>query len=354
MSEITKPILLDETGQEILEELRNINESIQDHDVTKEYVANAVATETARAEQAEQALDDAKQDTIDDLDEIRDGASKGATALQSVPSTYRTASEQDTIDNAIRGRITTIEGKEAGWDAKADLDDIPTVVDNVTSTATDDALSAKQGKLLNDRINNISARGRFLSFWDATTGMPLTNPSGYPYEYHTGDFFIVNKVGETNYIPNGATYTGQPSTTVYTGGLKPNDSIYYDGTTWSVFDTPAGSGDIQDVYQNGTSVVSNGIAYVLVPTTLAALNGDATHRVVTDVQIAAWNAKPTDVQLNGTTIVDEEGVANIETEEADAVDIVTEITASSTNAQLPGAKAVYDLVGNIQTILESI
>lgn len=234
---------------------------------------------------------DAKQNAIADLDEIRSGASLGSTALQAVPDTYRTASEQDTIDNAIKGRLTTIEGKEAGWDAKADLSDIPEVVDGVTSTSTTKALSANQGKALNDRINNLLARGRFLSFWDATTGMPLTNPSGYPYEYHTGDYFIVNKVGETNYIPNGATYTGQPSTTVYTDDLKPNDSIYYDGTSWSVFDTPAGSGDIQDVYVNGVSVVVNGIAYVVTPTELKDLTGDATHRVVTDIQIAAWDAK---------------------------------------------------------------
>lgn len=263
-----------------------------------------VAAERERAEAAEQALSDritviegkedgwdAKQEAIEDLDSIREGASKGMTALQSVPSTYRTAASQDAIDNGMKQRLSDIEGKEARWDAKADLSDIPEVVDGVTSTSTTKALSANQGKALNDRINNLLARGRFLSFWDATTGMPLTNPSGYPYEYHTGDYFIVNKVGETNYIPNGATYTGQPSTTIYTGDLKPNDSIYYDGTSWAVFDTPAGSGDIQDVYVNGSSVVVDGIAYVVTPTELKDLTGDATHRVVTDVQIAAWNAK---------------------------------------------------------------
>lgn len=33
-------------------------------------------------------------------------------------SAYRTAANQDMIDNAIKGRLTTIEGKESGWDAK--------------------------------------------------------------------------------------------------------------------------------------------------------------------------------------------------------------------------------------------
>ena len=49
-----------------------------------------------------------KQNTISDLEAIRTGAAKGATALQSVPSTYRTASEQDTIDN---GKVDKVTGK---------------------------------------------------------------------------------------------------------------------------------------------------------------------------------------------------------------------------------------------------
>lgn len=60
------------------------------------------------------------QTTIEDLDDIRRGAEAGETALQEVPDTYRTSSQQDEIDNAIKTRLTTIEGKESGWDAKAD------------------------------------------------------------------------------------------------------------------------------------------------------------------------------------------------------------------------------------------
>lgn len=62
-----------------------------------------------------------KQDTISDLATIRSGAAKGATALQTVPSTYRTAFAQDVIDSGLGDRIEVIEGKEAGWDAKSDF-----------------------------------------------------------------------------------------------------------------------------------------------------------------------------------------------------------------------------------------
>ena len=43
-----------------------------------------------------------KQDTIADLATIRAGAAKGATALQSVPSTYRTAAQQDAIHDSTK------------------------------------------------------------------------------------------------------------------------------------------------------------------------------------------------------------------------------------------------------------
>ena len=59
-----------------------------------------------------------KQDTISDLENIRSGAGKGATALQAVPSTYRTASAQDVIDNGLSDRVGAIEGKEADWNGK--------------------------------------------------------------------------------------------------------------------------------------------------------------------------------------------------------------------------------------------
>lgn len=59
-----------------------------------------------------------KQDTISDLETIRSGAAKGATALQAIPSTYRTAAAQDAIDNGLSDRISAIEGKEADWNNK--------------------------------------------------------------------------------------------------------------------------------------------------------------------------------------------------------------------------------------------
>ena len=86
-------------------------------------------SETGKAADAK-AVGDAlagKQDTINDLATIRSGAAKGATALQSVPSTYRTAAAQDTIDS---GKVDKVTGKGLSTNdytnaAKAKVDAIP-------------------------------------------------------------------------------------------------------------------------------------------------------------------------------------------------------------------------------------
>ena len=102
-------------------------------------------TQSSKAADAK-AVGDAlagKQDTISDLETIRSGATKGATALQTVPSTYRTALAQDVIDSDLSDRIELIEGKESAWDAKSDfsgsyndLTDKPTPLIGTTNELT--------------------------------------------------------------------------------------------------------------------------------------------------------------------------------------------------------------------------
>ena len=79
------------------------------------------------------------------------------------------------------------------------------------------------------------SRGRFLSLWDCTTGLAETNPAISPFEYKSGDYFIVSKVGTTNYKPTGTEYIiGQASTVVETGAVSIDDTYFFDGTTWKL------------------------------------------------------------------------------------------------------------------------
>ena len=136
-----------------------------------------------------------KQNVIVDLDTIRSGAALGATSLQ--PSD---------------------------------------IVNNTSTSATNKALSAAMGKSLQDQVDNLSARGRFLALWNCATGLAQSNPPESPYTYKTGDYFIVGTVASgsgTNYKPNGSSYTtGVASTTVETSEVSVDDVYYYDGTNW--------------------------------------------------------------------------------------------------------------------------
>lgn len=67
-----------------------------------------------------------------------------------------------------------------------------------------------------------------------------------------------------------------------------------------------------------------------IPSSLSQLTDDTTHRVVTDTEKAAWNGKE------------------------DASNKVTSLSSSSTDTQYPSAKCVYDLVGDIETLLSNI
>ena len=94
------------------------------------------------------------------------------------------------------------------------------------------------GQSLQDQIDNLKARGRFLALWNCATGLAQTNPPDNTYEYKAGDYFIVGTVagvGGTNYKPTGSSYTiGVASTVVETVDVAVDDVYYYDGTTWAL------------------------------------------------------------------------------------------------------------------------
>lgn len=83
--------------------------------------------------------------------------------------------------------------------------------------------------------------GRYLSGWNCATGLAVTNPPESPYEYTTGDYFIVSTVATSsasNYKPNGSQYViGQASTAIETATVSVNDTYLYDGTNWTLLKT---------------------------------------------------------------------------------------------------------------------
>lgn len=137
-------------------------------------------------------------------------------------------------------QVNTIETIRVNWnevfpDENKAIDlTIPWVIDSLSSTSITDALSARQWKILYDKIDNVSRIWHFLALWDASTWLPVTDPETSPYEYHAGDFYIISVVaaeGGTNYKPSGTEYISwQASTDVETDAIDINDFYFYDGT----------------------------------------------------------------------------------------------------------------------------
>ena len=112
-----------------------------------------------------------------------------------------------------------------------------TVEDNLTSTSTTNALSANQWRELKWMIDDLMALWRFLSLWDATTGLPISFPLTTPYTYLTWDYYLVETVSSAtppvNYRPIWSSFDGTTaSTTQETDELEVWDVYIYDGTNW--------------------------------------------------------------------------------------------------------------------------
>ena len=67
---------------------------------------------------------DIKQDNISDLDEIRTGASLGATALQTIPSEYVTEDELENKNYTTTTQVENIISGSINIASNIDIDDI--------------------------------------------------------------------------------------------------------------------------------------------------------------------------------------------------------------------------------------
>lgn len=109
------------------------------------------------------------------------------------------------------------------------------------------------------------SRGRFLALWNCATGLSESNPPYSPYEYKTGDYFIVGTVSiatpAVNYKPDGTSYIiGTPSTTVETNEVAVDDTYFFDGTTWKLQSnsnkTVTFSNIAGDIYDNASATTA--------------------------------------------------------------------------------------------------
>ena len=128
------------------------------------------------------------------------------------------------LGNKIYVNLNMHDATAYTWN-KLLIDAQVSVNDTLVSTSTKQALSANQGRILNDKIKELSGISNFLAMWDADLHRARYLNDGY--DYHAGDYFIVAQVAptQTTITP---TYTGN-------GTVR---NIQVDVSTWeSVYGT---------------------------------------------------------------------------------------------------------------------
>lgn len=223
--------------------------------------------------------------------------------------------------------------------------DIVDIINDLTHTDTNKPLSANMGKELNDRITNLESMGKFLSTWDCSTGLPETNPPTLPYEYKTGDYFVISNVGTgTKYKPNGDEYDGNASTTVETETVNIGDFYIYDGTNWGLLST-------SEAEVTWPRIVGNPMTNA----NLAALfNAKASQSDLDDLELTVTNHETKITTVEGQIVNINESISDLGDDKEDKSNKTTTLSSASTNTQYPGAKAVYDALTDKENLTNKV
>lgn len=167
---------------------------------------------------------------------------------------------------------------------------VPNVINNTTSTSTSDALSANQGKELQDQINNLKAMGKFLSLWDSATWLPISFPEDIPYNYSTWDYYLVEN---TITLPAGYTqleYIESDGSQYINTGIKAASDVKTEmmvdraipPVAWTVWTPFASMNSSSGQYAFFESTNSWGSKYLAL--TYWTVTGSEVRNIVTDYQ----------------------------------------------------------------------
>ena len=232
-------------------------------------------------------------------------------------------------------------------DLENDYDILPTI----------DPSEFTDGQVVNMSINNIVEHtdyswerldvqpaaeiGRYLSGWNCATGLASTNPPTSPYQYKTGDYFVVSAVatgGASNYKPNGSSYTtGVASTTVESATVAVNDTYLYDGTNWTLLKTGSAvtsvNGQTGDVTVQATLVNQTNIKSVNNNSLLGSGN----------LELSTYLAYPAGWTTTGTTKAFCDDVA-ADTSAVEGKAYLGEVTFSDLPASMANGEVVVEVM----------
>ena len=204
-----------------------------------------------------------------------DTALEGKADVEDIPTDL-----SELQDDADHRTVTDAEKTE--WSGKADTSDIPTALSQLTNDdnyVQDEHYQHTDNNYTDNEKNKLA---------DIESGAEANVQSDWNESDTSSDAYILNKPTIPSVVAN-----PQNTTATLT-------SIGIDGTNYAI-QGGGGGGAVNDVKVNDTSVVdSQGVANIDltgyattsdIPTDLADLQGDSTHRLVTDTEKTTWNNK---------------------------------------------------------------
>ena len=276
-----------------------------------------------------------KQDVITDLETIRSGAAEGATALQ--PSALTGYATETYVGNAVSGEATRAENAEGL------LQDAIDAIEAVIPSAASSSNQLADKAFVNSSIatNTATFKGTYNSLAELQQVTATNNDYAFVietdalgneyydrYKYNGSAWLYEYKVESTPFTAAqwAAIQSGITSTLVTKIGtaLQPTDIIdsLSSGSTTSALS--ANQGKVLNESKQATIDATHKLSADLVD------DASTTNKFVTASEKTTWNGK--------------ESTSNK----------VTSLSSSSTDTQYPSAKCVYDLVGDIETLLSSI
>ena len=133
--------------------------------------------------------------------------------------------------------------------------------------------------------------------------------------------------------------------------ISVDDTVSTNSVTLATVATSGSYNDLSDkptstsIQINGTSIINSGVANIV---TAGVYNADS-NKIAT---MSDLPTVPTNVSAftNDSGYITNSAITNMQT----TTNLVTSLSASSTDTQYPSAKCVYDIVGDIETALNTI
>lgn len=249
-------------------------------------------------------LQNNKQDVISDLDTIRSGSGKGATAVQ--PSDLSTVATSGSYN---------------------DLSNKPTLGTMAYESASDYTKTSG--------LATVATSGDYDDLLDKPTipskTSDLNNDSGFITSSALSGYATENWVGQQGYI------TGITSSMVTTAlGFTPYNSSNPNGYQENV---------IESIKVNGSALTpTNKAVDITVPS------------AVTESTVSGWGfTKNTGTVTSVNNISPIGGNVSIDLSVYQTTaNLVTSVSSSSTDTQYPSAKCLYDLVGDVETLINAL